>query len=330
MTVSAEDLNILVAENGEVVSAVANESELHLLHQGGRLYFRVLAYGKAAPLFVEEDLLLYTLLLDPLADLPSERIVIRDLHSDAQKEGGGGFSSRSGTEARAVAQPLVQESDLMSLPKGEAFALLSGGSLYKLRIPLIADDGTPPEKDRHEYRPMVLVAFTLCLLLRVGYGLPVPQGERIANLQARIDADLAHIDALTGGEGAARARRWAATAIRLLPTAASEAIAVASIKDDLFTWFDRGFSGIWQVFSLNLQLSAVRASELLGSLPLGMLALAAGAANGCASRHVGCGRPLRLCLFWRRILSWRRHVLTPVHMECQEGDSAYIRLCSSV
>ena len=136
-----------------------------------------------------------------------------------------------------------------------------------------------------------LAAIALCLFLRVGYGLPVPQEERIANLQARIDADLAHIEALTGGEGAAQARRWAAAATRLLPTADGrvadgEAIAIAGIEDDLFARLDRGFSGMRRVFSLNLQLSAVRASALLGSLPLGILALAAGAANGCASRHV--------------------------------------------
>ena len=79
------------------------------------------------------------------SQLPRTETVYRHAGS-SWGEDAGGFSSRSGTEARAAAQPLVQESDLMSLPKGEAFALLSGGSLYKLRIPLIADDGTPPEE----------------------------------------------------------------------------------------------------------------------------------------------------------------------------------------
>ena len=80
-----------------------------------------------------------------VSQLPRTETVYRHAGS-SWGEGGGGFSSRSGTEARAAAQPLVHESDLMSLPKGEAFALLSGGSLYKLRIPLLADDGTPPEE----------------------------------------------------------------------------------------------------------------------------------------------------------------------------------------
>ena len=115
VAVSAEDLNVLVAEDGEVVSAVANESELHLLHQGGRLYFRVLAPGKTVPLFVEaqfgeEDPLLYTLLLDPLADLPSERIVIRDLRSEARKEGGAPPAHRalpSATRTRGIKSLLL-------------------------------------------------------------------------------------------------------------------------------------------------------------------------------------------------------------------------------
>ena len=110
-------------------------------------------------------------------------------------------------------------------------------------------------------------------------------------------------------------------------------------------WLDRGFPGIRQVFSRNLQLSAVRTSALPESLPLGMLALAAEpptavhagmrvalhvrpcpdpSRSGCRrlDRLDRCGRgiPLRLRPFWRRILSRRRHVPTPVHMERQEGD----------
>ena len=39
--------------------------------------------------------------------------------------------------------PLLTPADLISLPKGQAFALLEGGQLYKLRLPLLEDHGDP-------------------------------------------------------------------------------------------------------------------------------------------------------------------------------------------
>ena len=39
--------------------------------------------------------------------------------------------------------PGLEPSDLQRLPKGEAFALIDGGDIWKLRIPLIRDK---PEK----------------------------------------------------------------------------------------------------------------------------------------------------------------------------------------
>ena len=39
--------------------------------------------------------------------------------------------------------PLLTPADLISLPKGQAFALLEGGQLYKLRLPLLEDPGDP-------------------------------------------------------------------------------------------------------------------------------------------------------------------------------------------
>ncbi|QRQ81474.1 hypothetical protein [Paralysiella testudinis] len=35
---------------------------------------------------------------------------------------------------------MLAPSDLMALPKGQAFALLDGGNLYKLRLPLPLPD----------------------------------------------------------------------------------------------------------------------------------------------------------------------------------------------
>ncbi len=65
-----------------------------------------------------------------------------DSHVDTSTtDGKGVFSSRSGDSLHVTRQSLVSASDLMSLPRGEAFALLDGGKLYKIRIPLIEIDG---------------------------------------------------------------------------------------------------------------------------------------------------------------------------------------------
>ena len=43
---------------------------------------------------------------------------------------------------------MIQPADLVQLPKGQAFALIEGGQLVKLRMPLASDDGDicmPPD-----------------------------------------------------------------------------------------------------------------------------------------------------------------------------------------
>jgi conjugal transfer pilus assembly protein TraD len=54
------------------------------------------------------------------------------------------FSARSGDRIAKETVPMLQPSDLTSLPKGQAFALLEGGQLAKLRFPLpVGDDSDP-------------------------------------------------------------------------------------------------------------------------------------------------------------------------------------------
>jgi len=46
------------------------------------------------------------------------------------------FTSTTQDRISVVAGPMLEPSSVMSLPKGQAFALINGGELYKLRIPL--------------------------------------------------------------------------------------------------------------------------------------------------------------------------------------------------
>lgn len=59
--------------------------------------------------------------------------------SQAQSDVAFTSSSSERMSARSVAG--LNASDLMRLPKGEAFALLDGGTIWKLRIPLLEDPG---------------------------------------------------------------------------------------------------------------------------------------------------------------------------------------------
>ena len=56
------------------------------------------------------------------------------------------FSSGNEDRIGAETVPMLTPSDLTQLPKGQAFALIEGGQLYKIRLPL-------PKKDPNEDVP---------------------------------------------------------------------------------------------------------------------------------------------------------------------------------
>jgi hypothetical protein len=61
------------------------------------------------------------------------------------------FVSRNEDRLTKQEVPMVTPSELMQLPKGQAFALLEGGNLWKLRLPL-------PEGSRNAHMPQGLEA----------------------------------------------------------------------------------------------------------------------------------------------------------------------------
>ena len=81
-----------------------------------------------------------------LTDKLPQKVSIKSvLHSSSAQDSstlsqGQHFSSH--TEDRITTQevPLISNEDLMQLPKGQAFCLLDGGQLYKVRFPLPKDD----------------------------------------------------------------------------------------------------------------------------------------------------------------------------------------------
>lgn len=50
--------------------------------------------------------------------------------------GSGGFTSKNEDRISSQVVPMIEPADIMALPKGQAFALIEGGRLWKIRMPL--------------------------------------------------------------------------------------------------------------------------------------------------------------------------------------------------
>lgn len=76
--------------------------------------------------------------------LPQVEIYSKTLvsgYSDSPNvETGQDFTSSTQDRVGTVKTPLIEPPDVVSLPKGQAFALLEGGQLWKIRMPLPAND----------------------------------------------------------------------------------------------------------------------------------------------------------------------------------------------
>ncbi len=76
--------------------------------------------------------------------LPQVEIYTKTLvsgHQDtAETETGQDFTSNTQDRVGTVKVPLLEPADVVTLPKGQAFALLEGGQLWKIRMPLPAGD----------------------------------------------------------------------------------------------------------------------------------------------------------------------------------------------
>lgn len=55
----------------------------------------------------------------------------------------GDFTSNTQDRVSTVRTPLITPANIINLPKGQAFALLNGGQLWKLRMPLPSDKADP-------------------------------------------------------------------------------------------------------------------------------------------------------------------------------------------
>ena len=77
------------------------------------------------------------LLTDQLPEVRLVSTVLSSSVSDTNDpEDFADFASRNEDRITTESAPMLMASDLVQLPKGQAFALIGGGQLYKVRIPL--------------------------------------------------------------------------------------------------------------------------------------------------------------------------------------------------
>ncbi len=69
--------------------------------------------------------------------------VISGVTDSSHPESGVDFTSNTQDRVSSVSVPLIDPAALIQLPKGQAFALLEGGQLWKIRMPLPAADNDP-------------------------------------------------------------------------------------------------------------------------------------------------------------------------------------------
>ena len=84
------------------------------------------------------------LLTDPLPRVEVLSLTrVSGVDDSSDPDSGVDFRSRNEDRLSVTEVPMLAPADLVSLPKGHAFALLEGGPLWKIRIPLPDPRGHP-------------------------------------------------------------------------------------------------------------------------------------------------------------------------------------------
>ncbi|MES9958541.1 MAG: type IV conjugative transfer system coupling protein TraD [Sedimenticola sp.] len=98
--------------------------------------------------------------------------------NDSSEPGSGiDFSSRNEDRISVSEVPLLTPAELITLPKGQAFALLEGGQLWKIRMPLPATDSDMPETLTEITNEMERIYVSTILQGAEGVARSAPEGQ---------------------------------------------------------------------------------------------------------------------------------------------------------
>lgn len=78
--------------------------------------------------------------------------IISGATDTSDPQGSSAFTSNTSDRLTASTTPMIEPAHIVALPKGQAFALLEGGNLYKIRMPLLKAD--PHEKIPHNIQKL--------------------------------------------------------------------------------------------------------------------------------------------------------------------------------
>jgi len=83
------------------------------------------------------------MLLKQVPKVPILRVIPASSSADAPKAEQGIFYQSSNEDRFMHSEvSLIEQNDVLNLPKGQAFCLVEGGKLYKIRVPLPASENT--------------------------------------------------------------------------------------------------------------------------------------------------------------------------------------------
>ena len=77
----------------------------------------------------------------------NELMLVSSSRDSSDTESGVDFTSSNEDRISVSRGPMIDTSDIVALPKGQAFALMEGGQLYKLRMPLPRNEQEPLPRD---------------------------------------------------------------------------------------------------------------------------------------------------------------------------------------
>ncbi|MGX9105310.1 type IV conjugative transfer system coupling protein TraD, partial [Escherichia coli] len=82
----------------------------------------------------------------PKVEAYSNGVIVSGSTDSSDPQGRTDFTSNTQDRVTATSVPMIEPAHVVALPKGQAFGLLEGGTLLKIRMPL-------PEADPDEVMP---------------------------------------------------------------------------------------------------------------------------------------------------------------------------------
>ncbi len=168
---SADGTEVKISLHADEVNELMGDEFIPMVNKGGGSGLQVTAYtqtladveakvGTAAKaqqvtgnfnnliMFRVKGIETARLLTDQLPEVSVDNLTwLAGYNDTSDPDSGVEFTSRHEDRVTTQASTMLEPHDIMKLPRGQAFALIEGGILYKLRLPLLKDSEVSLSKD---------------------------------------------------------------------------------------------------------------------------------------------------------------------------------------